>query len=242
MLPGYVDGELDLVRHLEVERHLQECPACTREVKGQQALRAVLCDPSFYRRPGAHLARRVRFALRREQRSPAGYAGLVRRMLPAAAAIPFIAVLAGLLYVWWSRPPAEDPLVQQVVSSHVRSLVAANPVDKRSSDRHQVKPWLTERLDFAVPVVKNLADQGYPLIGGRVDYVDNRKVAALVYQRRRHVINLFVWPTTDADRQPRSLTQRGYNLIHWISGGLNYWAISDLDESGLLDFVHLISK
>jgi anti-sigma factor RsiW len=163
-------------------------------------------------------------------------------MLPVAAAIPLLAVLAGLLYVWWSRPPAEDQLALQVVSSHVRSLVAANPVDKRSSDQHRVKPWLTERLDFAVPVVKNLAEQGYPLIGGRVDYLDNRKVAALVYHRRRHVINLFVWPTTDVDLEPQSLTERGYNLLHWISGGLSYWAISDLDESGLLEFVDLIRK
>jgi anti-sigma factor RsiW len=92
-------------------------------------------------------------------------------------------------------------------------------------------------LDFAVPVVKNLTARGFRLLGGRVDYLDNRKVAALVYKRRGHLINLFVWPAADADRDPRARALRGYYLIHWTSDGMTFWAISDMDESGLWKFV-----
>jgi anti-sigma factor RsiW len=238
LLPGYVDGALDLVRSLEIEDHLHECPTCAREVQGQKALRAALQDPSFYHRPGAHLAQRVRSALRRASRPRLALPARAWRLLAVAASLAFVALISWALVRGLFVPSANDLLAREVVSSHVRSLVAVHPVDKESSNRHQVKPWLTERLDFAVPVVKNLTDRGFRLIGGRVDYLDNRKVAALVYKRRGHHINLFIWPAAaDAESAAQALTYRGFDLIHWTSGGFHFWAISDMDKNGLREFV-----
>jgi anti-sigma factor RsiW len=115
-----------------------------------------------------------------------------------------------------------------------------NPADVPSSDQHTVKPWFNGKLDFSPPV-ENPADQGFPLIGGRLDYLRGRSVAALVYQRRKHYINLFIWPSNDAGEIAEgSMMRQGYNLIHWENSGMEYWVISDLNESELLQFTEII--
>src|SRR5258708_565596 len=134
-----------------------------------------------------------------------------------------------------------DRIGQEVVASHVRSLLADPLTDVASSDRHTVKPWFAGKLDFA-PTVVDLSAAGFPLVGGRLDYLEHRPVAALVYSRRKHAINLFIWPSEHATSggKLQSATTQGYQIVHWKEAGTAYWAISDLNMSELRQFVQLI--
>jgi anti-sigma factor RsiW len=138
---------------------------------------------------------------------------------------------------------AEDLIAREAVSDHVRSLMQPNhTLDVPSSDQHTVKPWFNGKLDFS-PKVDNLADQGFPLIGGRLDYLGGRSVAALVYQRHQHYINLFIWPSNGTQEKEESSTRlQGYNLVHWKGGSMECWAVSDLNEGELRQFADLVQK
>jgi anti-sigma factor RsiW len=134
------------------------------------------------------------------------------------------------------RPGADQFLATQLIASHVRSLMANHLTDVASSDQHTVKPWLDAKLDFAPPVV-DLSSEGFPLVGGRLDYLDNRPVATLVYQRRKHFINLFVWPAaSDSAKTTKAITHQGYQLLHWADPDFNYWAVSDVNANDLQTF------
>jgi anti-sigma factor RsiW len=242
LLHGYVDGELDLVRSLEIERHLGECPACARLHQSMLALRTALQSSALSFRAPPGMRQRVRAALRRQ-----GKARRPRRLV----AWPWLAVAAAaalLVALTWSAarlvsiPSADDLIAREVVSGHVRSLMARGPTDVASSNRHTVKPWFNGKVPFSPPVF-DLADRGFPLVGGRLDYLDERRVAALVYRRRAHVINLFIWPSsTDSTEGTTELTRQGFHLFHWTRAGMTYWAISDLAPAELAKFVRLVQQ
>jgi anti-sigma factor RsiW len=148
----------------------------------------------------------------------------------AAACLALLVAIAG------TRPSGQQRIEQEVVSSHVRSLMANHVYDVASSDQHTVKPWFDGKLDFAPPV-KDLVAQEFPLAGGRLDYIGNRAVAALVFQRHKHIINLFIWPVKDADASPTvSPPIQGYNVVRWSAHGMTFWAVSDLNETELMEF------
>jgi anti-sigma factor RsiW len=241
LLHGYIDGHLDLGRDLEIERHLQGCTACAEAVKGHQALRTAFRGAALYERAPADLRARLRASLRRESGSQPSF--LARRWpwLRVAAALAFLTLLAWGSASLWSRHAAADGLAQQVVASHVRALMPGHRHDVESADGHTVKPWFNGRVDFSPPV-KDLTAEGFPLTGARLDYVAHRAVAALVYQRRGHVISLFVWPAAGAAAAPRAATLQGYHLISWHDADLAYWAISDLNEPELQEFVALFRR
>ena len=243
LLHGYLDRELDLVRSLEFEAHLKSCPACSRSVEAYRSLRSVVADQAPHFEAPKPLATRIRSSIGEEyqpeeSRTPSGWgwSALWARIVAPAA----IAGLAILLAVpLFTRPSAQTQLAQELVSAHVRSLMANHLADVPSSDRHTVKPWFNGKIDFSPPVL-DLADKGFPLVGGRLDYFANRQVAALAYQCRKHVINLFIWRSTEpANSLGRPVTLQGYNAFGWNSGGLAFWAVSDVNKEDLKQFVTL---
>jgi anti-sigma factor RsiW len=246
LLDGYVDRELDPVKSLEIESHLQGCPACARIRENHLALRSALHSSPLYFGAPEGLHRRIHGALvERESReggktrSPLSW-WWSGRWLAVAASLVVVAVAIWRVPSALRRGPAEDLIAREVVSSHIRSLMPNHLTDVPSSDQHTVKPWFNGRLDFSPPV-KDLAGGGFPLVGGRLDYLGSRPVAALVYQRRKHLINVFIWPSGSGSDEPRRAESRqGYNLIHWSRDGMTYWVASDLNRSDLEQFVTLL--
>jgi anti-sigma factor RsiW len=241
LIHGYVDGELDLMKSLEIEQHLQECPACAQAHTSLQAVRATIKNGSLYFQTPPGLAKRVQSSARR-----ASHADRTLRVRPG----PLLAVAASLALIMaagWGLarvlPARSDDafLTQELVAGHVRSqMLPSHRFDVASSDPHTVKPWFEGKLDFSPPV-KDLAGQGFPLVGGRLDYLHNRPVAALVYQRRKHSINLFIWPSSPGSgAATKRVARQGYHMYQWSSSGMTFWAVSDLNDRELQEFVRLI--
>jgi anti-sigma factor RsiW len=257
LMDGYLDGELDPLTNQRIEQHLRECRNCDQAYKTHGSLiRAIGNGTPYYKAP-ANLTERIQSSLREEiakepmrnvvedlpSQFPWGQrgtrtvsSGTPWSWLALAAAIIFGAILTFNLIPRLQRPSDDQFLATQLIASHARSLMANHLTDVVSSDQHTVKPWLDAKLDFAPPVV-DLSAEEFPLIGGRLDYLDNRPVAALVYQRRKHFINLFVWPTAaDTNQAPKTITRQGYQLLHWADSDFNYWAVSDVNVNDLQTF------
>jgi len=234
LIDPYADGELEAAAVLELEKHLQSCSACASAWRNLQRLQKTLKQDALYFTAPDELRRRIKSELPFPAEAvPLRHAWNWLTAVMSGAA----ACLALLLAVTLTRPSSEQPLAQEIVSSHIRSLMANHVMDVVSTDQHTVKPWFNGKLDFSPPV-KNLAAQEFPLIGGRLDYIGGRGVAALIFQRHKHVINLFIWPAREKDSQPASLTPiQGYNIIHWCDAGTTFWAVSDLNEKELMEFV-----
>jgi anti-sigma factor RsiW len=237
----YIDGELDLTQSLEIEGHLAECAACNHAYQSQQVLRQALsAGPLYYRAP-AGLHKRVMTTVRQENRSTAPRS-LPRSWLGVAAALVLIAVIGWGLTRNQALSTQRDLVADEVLSSSMRSLIAGPLIDIQSSDQHTVKPWFAGKLDFS-PSVPDFAGQGFPLAGGRLDYVDNRPVAALVYRHQQHVINLYTWPTPGSTNPSvQEQKRQGYQLFGWTQDGMTCWAVSDMDAGELRQFVQLMRQ
>ncbi len=263
LMDGYLDGELDPITSQTIEQHLLECPKCDQAYKIHGSLVRAIGNATPYYKAPAELRERIQSSLRdeiaelptrnvaqdtqplfarREPRPRAIFWETSWNWLALAAAIIFAAIIAFTLVPRLQRPGADQFLATQLIASHVRSLMANHLTDVASSDQHTVKPWLDVKLDFAPPVV-DLSSEGFPLIGGRLDYLDNRPVAALVYQRRKHFINLFVWPAgPGAEKAMNTISRQGYHLLHWLDSEFNYWAVSDISEKELQEFQQLFEQ
>ena len=256
-MDGYLDGELDPITSQAIEQHLRDCRNCDQRYTANRTLIHAISSAIPYHKAPAGLRERIQSSLREEiaerptrnvapdarpliaQKQPEPRSvlfGTSWNWLALAASIVFAAIIAWNLVPRLQRPGAEQFLATQLIASHARSLLANHLTDVASSDHHTVKPWLDAKLDFA-PAVVDLSSEGFPLIGGRLDYLDNRPVAALVYGRRKHFINLFIWPAAaDATTAPKTMTRQGYQLLHWADSEFNYWAVSDVNIDDLQTF------
>ncbi|MFC2252017.1 anti-sigma factor [Labrys portucalensis] len=239
LLQLYADGELDAANALRVEDHLAGCPDCTARLAEIEAIRAIITQDGVRWPASAALHGRVAAALRREAGASRAstLAGLDWRLLVDRftrwSLLPSLAVLAACVLFVTMRPEPGPSLEDELISSHVHSLLANHLTDVATSDQHTVKPWFNGKIDFSPPVV-DLKARGFPLVGGRVDYLKGRVVATLIYRRSGHVINLFIWPAAGASAPVGE--RDGYTLLNWTQAGLNFWAVSDLNEPELKQF------
>jgi anti-sigma factor RsiW len=236
MLHGLLDGELDAANALKCEEHLATCPECAARYAELKALSASIRQANLRYRAPERLKLRVRTMLARA--ADATRISMRRLAWPATAAA---AALAASLLLFIAIPRGSD-LGEEAAESHVRSLMADHLTDVASTDHHTVKPWFAGRLTFSPPVYV-LAEQGFPLAGARIDYLNGRPVAAVVYRRRSHIINLFIWPAGAGDDAPTlPMIREGYNVRHWTKHGMTCWAVSDLSPRELEEFERLIQS
>jgi anti-sigma factor RsiW len=242
LLNGYIDGELDLVSSLDIEQHLQSCAACSRYYKQLTSLHSAASNKSLYHSAPPSLEKQIRSSLGKASPTKPAWFNFSWSLFAASLLlVAFLFSIAGFLGRGLFTQLSETPLAQQVQNAHVRSLMADHLMDVASTDQHTVKPWFDGKLDFSPPVI-DLAGQGFPLIGGRLDYLDGHPVAALVYQRNKHYINVFIWPTTDKLEGLQNSTDNGYNLFHWSQSGMTFWAVSDVETTQLETFVQLFQN
>jgi anti-sigma factor RsiW len=236
LLDAYVDNELGLVDAAAVAEHLDTCPRCGPRLAERQSLSRLVRSVPYYTAPDA---------LRASVRRAAAPARFTPRALAWAAMIVVAVSLAGAMTLRSVRSrqagEATGVIAEAVVSGHVRALMGEHLLDVRSSDQHTVKPWFQGRLDFS-PAVEDLASIGFPLAGGRVDYLSGRPVAALIYQRRQHTINLFEWPVEGAGAPIDARSIRGFHLRHWTRDRMSFWAVSDLNDAELAEFARALQK
>jgi anti-sigma factor RsiW len=241
LVHALVDGELDAGHAHEVETHLASCPACAAQLRDYRVMRQSLAAPALRQRAPAALRSRIESALPPPALPARAAPAPSRRSLLKGMAMGSVlsGALAASLAVFLLRGQEDQRILGDVVSAHLRSLQGDRLIDVQSSDQHTVKPWFNGRLDVAPPVV-DLTAQGFTLIGGRLDYIDGRPVAAIVYKRRAHVINLFVAPVGTPVAGPErgaGIDQvQGFNIWHWTRSDLGFWAASDINAEELQEF------
>ena len=243
LLHGHLDGELELATDLEVERHIESCERCSREFADLRELRSALRAGELHYSAPATLESQVLAAIgaahRGERRSVLS-SRWIPRSLELAIPVALAAVLAVFLIPRVLQPSRTDLLTQQVLSSHVRSLIGNHLLDVVSSDHHTVKPWFAGKLDYSPPVT-DFSTDGFPLAGARIDYLDDRPVAALVYRHNKHEINAFVWPI-GPNQHPSAAAERagGYNVLTFSGNGMTWWLISDTSADELAKLAVLL--
>jgi anti-sigma factor RsiW len=248
-LPAYLDDELGVAESLHVQRHLAECGDCRQAQDEQLALRSALRDTELYAHPSEDFSKRIEAAVRKAAKEEApsqrsSWFDSLRlgsfRWVPAAAALVILTTVGVVLMTNSMRSSHDQLIASAVLTGHIRSLQPGHLIDVPSSDRHTVKPWFQGKLDFSPPV-PDLSELGWNLVGGRLDYVDGRPVAVLIYQRRMHNINVFLWPNHgSADDTIRQEDAQGYQILHWNGAETTYWLVSDLNNAELLELARAL--
>jgi anti-sigma factor RsiW len=244
LLSAALDGELGWFRRWRMARHLSGCASCAAKLEELQTMQGAIRAGLIRHRAPPGLAQRIGNMLPRESAAPVPPAR-ARWRFPPLAGTGFAGALAGvaltLLVLGGPAPRMEGAVTEAVLDSHIRSLMGDHLTDVLTSDQHTVKPWLSARLDVS-PTVNDFVAEGYPLVGGRMDYIDGHPAAAVVYRRAKHVINLFAWAAPDAADAPfRRETRQGFNLISWRHGGIEYVAVSDVEMDQLATFTRLVA-
>ncbi len=250
LLHALIDGELDAGHARDVEAHVASCPGCAAKLTAFRGMREAMAAADLKGAAPAHLRNRIEAALPSPMAqasaqviTPRKFLQPSRRMFFGGLAVgtALSAALAATLILTVFTNDQEQTIADEVVSAHIRSLQPGHLMDVETSDQHTVKPWFDGKVDVAPPVV-DLTAEGFTLLGGRLDYIDGEPVASVVYKRRKHVINLFVAQRLGAAHaNVTDRTVQGYNVRHWSAGGLDFWAVSDLDPAELNEFVQKIS-
>jgi anti-sigma factor RsiW len=241
-LPAYFDGELDALAAADMEGHLAGCAECRASLEELTELRAALRRELAFRPTPPELKARISAALDRESAAftPRPAVRGARPFWAGAFAGLGAAALAACVAFFLVAPAGVDPLLDELVNAHVRSLMPAHLIDVESTDRHTVKPWFAGHVDVS-PVVADFTDQGYKLIGGRADYFAHQRAAAVVYQHGAHIINVFSW-SQEGGPPPADTTRNGYHLAFWRAGNLDYCAVSDTGWEELRALEKLLNK
>ncbi len=227
LMDGYLDRELDLMRIVDLERHLHDCAACTELHRARMAVRAAMGTATLrYQAPAALKSSVRRKIAQTERKFRFGWT-------PFLAAVATVLVVAGIFF-----RPESNRVEREVLDSHIRSLMAGHLTDVVSTDQHTVKPWFAGKIDLSPPV-QDFAEQGFPLVGGRMDYFGDHPAAVVVYRKNQHVINVFTWRSSEPARSPRTIHDHGYNIIEFVRDGTAYWVVSDLNEEELDQFARL---
>ena len=234
LLHALLDGELDAGHAREVESHMESCPSCAAQLRAYGELqRAMPAAPLRYTAP-AGLRRRIERALPSAPPRASSRRSVLKGFAMGTA---LSAAMAATLVIAVIRTDQDQRVLGDVLSAHVRSLQGDHLTDVRTSDQHTVKPWFNGKVDVAPPVV-DLTAQGFTLLGGRLDYIDGKAVASIVYRRRTHVINLFVaQDAASAHRGAKLDTMQGFNIRRWSAQGLEFFAVSDVNAEELQEFV-----
>lgn len=246
LIHALLDGELDAEHTHNVEAHVADCPVCAEKLKAFQAMRGAFAAADLKEASPASLRSRIEAVLPAPPARAETVMPLVRPSRRSffggfAAGAALSGALAASLALTVFRTDTERTLADEVVSAHIRSLQPGHLMDVETSDQHTVKPWFDGKVDVAPPVI-DLTALGFTLLGGRLDYIDGEPVASVVYRRRKHIINLFVARRLGSNHAFVSVrTVQGYNVRHWSSQGLDFWAVSDLDGDELGEFVDKIS-
>ena len=252
LLHAYIDGELDPAKSLELEAHLAENSSVRAACERLREMSAAIRDKADYHAAPAWLEARVRAAIPSGPEnvsarpawwrwlSPAGSFAAAADWLRPAASFAVVALVTWVVALGTMRPGEDERITQEVLASHVRATLANRFYDVASSDQHTVKPWLSARLAFSPPVA-DLSASGFDLIGGRLDYIGAQPVAVLVYKRRQHLIDVFVWPV-EAQKAEQTLAHDGFNIEHFAKNGMSFWLVSDLSRNELGDFARLLAE
>src|SRR5689334_8499057 len=244
LLSALIDSALGPIARLRVHRHVAGCQACAARLEELRAMQAALRTKLTYHRAPPGLAARIGAALPREEPPPViagtGPRRLLRMPAFSVAGTGLAGALAGVALTVAVMGGQSDQ-AGDVIDSHIRSMQAEHLTDVQTSDQHTVKPWLSARLDVSPPV-RDLKEDGFPLIGGRLDYIDGHSAAAVVYQRAKHVINLFAWASPGANEPFRDETRQGFNIVTWRQDGIRYYAVSDVEADQLAQFAKLVAR
>lgn len=243
-LSAYLDAELNAADRRQLEAHLSGCGDCTAALAQLQALRGRVASEAQRHIAPEYLKHRIHAALQAEPRPQ-------RRTTPRAWPWAWInlglagaatAAFAVTLTLYLDQPTANERIEQELAASHFRSLMPNHLADVASTDQHTVKPWFTGKLDFSPPVY-DLTPQGYALIGGRLDYLQQRAVAALAYRHRQHILNLYIWPDASGRSEaPHAAMRQGFHLLRWSQDGMQYSAVSDINPQDLAQFADMLRQ
>ncbi len=242
LIDAFIDNELDIPNSLEVERHIHACQSCSNVYKNYLVIQSALKNEEMYFSPPTELKEKIADSIKSSEKKQVNTKTSMYLWQGAAAVFASTAIFLLIVTLFRSSSSPEEQVTEQIVNNHMRSLMPNHLTDVQNSDQHTVKPWFNGKLDFSPPVA-DLSAQGFTLVGGRLDYINGQPVAAIVYQRKSHYINLFFWFSDNKDNVTKKASvSRGFNLIHWTNGNRNYWAVSDINLTELDEFITKIQE
>jgi len=241
LIESYLDAELTLSDRRDFETHVTDCGDCSAQLEAMRALQNNIQNMHYHTAP-CTLKQTIKNQLRDYTGEDTSRISWLKWSAMATGFVSVGALSSWLVLAYIMVSPLQTRFTDDIISAHVRSLMVDHVTDVESTDRHTVKPWFNGRVDFSPPV-KDLKEQDFRLIGGRLDYINNTAATALVYQRRAHIINLFIYKYSPSQHshKPQLLQRNGYNVIYWSRNGLNYCSISDLNKKELTEFSQLMA-